>query len=105
MDSFMTPHEQAPCHPSCKRWVSAQDPQDQVLGTKEGQRAGIRDKGRRQRAREEKGTGIVCRGICPAMGQRAASGEMWHIGKWPFIKVKGEPHVRMRGLVLTGHVT
>lgn len=31
----------------CRRVISAQDPQDQVVSTKEGQRAGVRDKDRR----------------------------------------------------------
>jgi hypothetical protein len=30
--------------------------------------------------------------------------QMWPIEKWPFIKVKGEIHTRMRYLILIGHV-
>lgn len=26
--------------------------------------------------------------------------QTWHIGKWPFIKVNGEPHARTRCLIL-----
>jgi len=65
--------------------VSAQDPQNQVLSTKEihfpqkDKGHGLRDKDRRQGMRE-KGKGMRREeDICLRVGQRAASGEGTHV--------------------------
>ena len=81
-------------------------PQGQDLSTKElflSQRArgqGIRDRDRRQRTREE--------GYLSQKGTKDSlwveRKTTWHIGKQSFIKVNGESHVRMRCLILIGHV-
>ena len=67
----------------------------------------IREKTGNGREREEnKGEGDVClswRGVtkdCLWIERR----QMWLKGKWQFIKVKGKPCVRMRCLILIGHV-
>ena len=68
----------------------------------------MRDKHKRLRMRE-KGKGTRERGKrflswrskdCLWIERR----QMWPIGKWQFIKVKGDPCVRMRCLILIGHV-
>ena len=78
--------------------VSAQDPQDQVLSTKEIDLP-QRDRGQGVRDREEIGNegegegneeGVrmfVLKGLRTASGQQ---GQTWPIGKWWFIKVQGE---------------
>jgi hypothetical protein len=60
----------------------------------EGQRAGIRDKDRIERTRKNgKGTRKAGKHICFG-GTKGClwikRRQMWHIGKWQFIKGKGE---------------
>jgi hypothetical protein len=85
--------------------VLAQDPQDQILRTKElylaqrNREQGIRDRDSGQRTREE-----------GYLSQKGTKDSLWvestttqHIRKWSFIKVNGKSQVRMRCLILIGH--
>lgn len=90
-------------------------PQDQVLSTdvihvpQRDRQQEIRHKDWRQRMREKrvKTKEGVGRDIC-SLGTkdclRIQKKLMWPRGKWPFMKVQGEPHFRMRCLSWTGCV-
>lgn len=84
----------------------AQDLQDQVLSL-EGQRVG--DK--RQRWEKGKGTRRGRKGGVFLLGRSRTKDclwgerrQMWHKGKWQFIKVQEEACVRMRCLIVIGHL-
>ena len=60
----------------------------------------MREKGKGTREREEEYLSWSGTKDCLWIERR----QMWHMGERQFIKVQGEPCVRMRCLILIGHV-